>query len=117
MLLASQRRRQQSVSKNAGLCDRLCVTLNQIGRTMTIHPHLCSKNKWVLGRNRVEVAPARFGDRQRLYTFDAYWSGSKWVRGTRFAMTFETETHSLEYLERNIDRMEGIGLQLTAINR
>ena len=78
---------------------------------MTIHPHLHDLHgikQWVLGRNRIEVdAASRFGDRGvRRYKFDGYWSGEKWVRGTRNAKHFASEADALEYLEMNVALME-----------
>jgi hypothetical protein len=75
---------------------------------MTIHPHQHAKNQWVLGRNRVEVdAAAAFGDKRvRRFDFDAFWGGNKWVKGTRSALRFESETAALNYLVENLPRME-----------
>jgi hypothetical protein len=75
---------------------------------MTIHPHLQNKNQWVLGRNKREVdARFQFGNTgARRFDFDGYWSGSKWVRGTRNAVEFESERTANEYIEMNLSRME-----------
>jgi hypothetical protein len=75
---------------------------------MTIDPHMHRKNQWVLGRNRREVdARFQFGNSgARRFDFDGYWSGSKWVRGTRNAVEFDSERTANEYIERNLSRME-----------
>ncbi len=79
---------------------------------MTIHPHLRGRNQWVLGRNRMEtdVSPQfGFGGPLR-FVFDAYWSGDKWFKGTRFAMQFDSEAIAIAYLEANTARMEGANM-------
>jgi hypothetical protein len=75
---------------------------------MTIDPHLHRKNQWVLGRNRREVdARFQFGNKSaRRFDFDGYWSGSKWVKGTRNAVSFDSECAADEYIKGNRSRME-----------
>ena len=66
---------------------------------MTVHPHQ-KNHAWILGRNRTETASfGRFGDRDRTFKFDGYWSGDKWVKGSRFAKTFESEVAAIAYLD------------------
>ena len=81
---------------------------------MTIHPHRRSCSAWILGRNRFEVATWRYGDRDRQYQFDGYWTGERWVRGTRFAMTFGSDREAIAYLDANADKMSGATVTLTS---
>ncbi len=75
---------------------------------MTIDPHVHRKNHWVLGRNRREVDDRfQFGNKgARRFDFDGYWSGSKWVKGTRNAVNFDSERAASDYIEGNRSRME-----------
>jgi hypothetical protein len=73
---------------------------------MTVHPYQRHDKKWVLGRNRTEVAgTGRFGDRSRRFVFDGFWSGNKWGKGMTLAMKFASESQALAYLEANYNRM------------
>ena len=79
---------------------------------MTIHPHLHYSKQWLLGRNRSEIdvhSDFGLGWTRRIF-FDAYWSGEKWFKGTRFAMKFDSEAAAIAYLEANAARMEGANM-------
>ena len=78
---------------------------------MTIHAHLrtlLGNKHWLLGRNRMEVeAASSFGDHgTREFKFDGYWSGEKWVKGTRNAKHFGSESDATTYLDLNVALME-----------
>jgi hypothetical protein len=75
---------------------------------MTIDACMIRKNTWVLGRNRRELATGGplGGVGSRRFDFDGYWSGAKWVKGTRQATTFDTEAEALKYLEAHASRID-----------
>jgi hypothetical protein len=75
---------------------------------MTIDAYMFRKNQWVLGRNRRELTTGGplGGKDSRRFDFDGYWSGEKWVKGTRKATIFNTEADALNYLEANLSRID-----------
>jgi hypothetical protein len=82
---------------------------------MTLVPFQHYKGFWLIGLNPVVVdSSTRFGDRwTRRVTYDAYWSGTHWVRRIGFAIHFENESLAFEYLESNVKLMEKTDVKKT----
>ena len=74
---------------------------------MTIDTHMIKKNRWVLGRNRRELNDGGSLVRNASrFDFDGYWSGDKWVKGSRNAAIFDTEADALRYWEANLKKID-----------